>query len=93
LVVRDGNIRIGDMVAVISTGPRSLEARRSGTTLTAHPLWDEERARETAINLFRDGLLTGRDIVTPIVSFEGAPQALATAFTQPEQSIKSGIRF
>jgi threonine dehydrogenase-like Zn-dependent dehydrogenase len=59
----------------------------------SHPLWTEERARETAINLFRDGLITGRDLVTPIVSFQDAPQALAAAFTQPEQAIKIGIQF
>ena len=35
----------------------------------SYPLWDEERARVTAIELFRRGLVTSEGIVTPIVGF------------------------
>ena len=42
----------------------------------SYPLWDEERARVTAIELFRRGLVTSEGIVTPIVGFTDAAQAL-----------------
>jgi threonine dehydrogenase-like Zn-dependent dehydrogenase len=59
----------------------------------SHPLWDHQRAYETTIQLFRNRTLTGEGIITPIVSFDEAPEALATIFTAPEKSIKLGVRF
>ncbi|MBV9865116.1 MAG: zinc-binding dehydrogenase [Abitibacteriaceae bacterium] len=59
----------------------------------SHPLWTEERARQTAIDLLRDGLITGEGIVTPIVPFDEAAQALAAIFTAPESTIKVGVSF
>lgn len=59
----------------------------------SHPLWTEERAREAAIDLFRRGVLTGEGIVTPIVPFEEAAEALAQIFSAPERTIKVGVRF
>jgi threonine dehydrogenase-like Zn-dependent dehydrogenase len=59
----------------------------------SHPLWTEQRARYAATDLLRKGLLTGKGIVTPIVSFEEAPDTLANVFAQPEHNIKVGIRF
>lgn len=59
----------------------------------SYPLWDHERAFQATIDLFRDGLITGDGIVTPIVSFEEAPAALADALAHPERSIKLGVRF
>ncbi|HZP81158.1 MAG TPA: zinc-binding alcohol dehydrogenase [Chthonomonadaceae bacterium] len=59
----------------------------------SHPLWNPERAYQTAIDLFADGLITGKGLVTPIVPFEEAPQALAAIFTQPETTIKVGVTF
>lgn len=58
----------------------------------SHPLWDSERARQAAIDLFRDGLITGQGIVTPIVPFEEAPAVLADIFRAPERTIKVGVR-
>jgi len=59
----------------------------------AHPLWDNERARQASIDLFRDGLITGQGIVTPIVPFEEAAEALADIFRAPERTIKVGVTF
>lgn len=56
-----------------------------------HPLWDESRAYEATIDLFRTGKITGEGIVQPIVPFAQAPEALATIFTAPERSIKVGV--
>jgi len=57
----------------------------------SHPLWDAERAYQAAIDLFREGRITGEGIVTPIVSFEEAPAILPTIFTDPSRCIKIGV--
>lgn len=57
----------------------------------SHPLWTEERARLTAIDLLRRGLITGKGIVTPVVPFDEAAEALAESFAHPERSIKLGV--
>lgn len=59
----------------------------------SHPLWTEERARQTAIDLLRDGLITGAGLVTPIVPFDTAADALAAIFTAPATTIKVGVSF
>lgn len=58
----------------------------------SHPLWDEERARATAIELFRRGLVTSEGIVTPIVDFRDAAQALTDGLSAPDRAIKIGVR-
>jgi threonine dehydrogenase-like Zn-dependent dehydrogenase len=57
----------------------------------SYPLWDAERAYQTAIDLLRDGVITSQGLVTPIVPFTQAPGALKAIFTQPETTIKVGI--
>lgn len=57
----------------------------------SHPLWNPERAYQATIDLFREGRITGEGIVTPIVSFEEAPDILPTIFTDPGRSIKIGV--
>jgi threonine dehydrogenase-like Zn-dependent dehydrogenase len=59
----------------------------------SYPLWDEPRAYQATIDLFRAGKISGEGIVTPIVPFAEAPAALATIFTAPERSIKCGVTF
>jgi threonine dehydrogenase-like Zn-dependent dehydrogenase len=59
----------------------------------SHPLWDRDRAQEAAIDLFRRGLITGEGIVTPIVSFQEAPELLPELMRSAERSIKAGVRF
>ena len=59
----------------------------------SYPLWDEERARTKAIDLFRRGLITSDGIVTPIVEFRAAAQALTDSLAAPDQAIKIGVRF
>jgi threonine dehydrogenase-like Zn-dependent dehydrogenase len=56
------------------------------------PLWDHDRAYRAALDLFRRKLITGEGLVHPIVSFDDAPEALRAIFTQPETTIKVGVR-
>jgi threonine dehydrogenase-like Zn-dependent dehydrogenase len=58
-----------------------------------HPRWTEARAREASTTLFREGIVTGEGIVTPILPFPEAPTALADLFAHPEQTIKIGVQF
>jgi hypothetical protein len=58
----------------------------------SHPLWHEERCRLAVIDLFRRGVLRGDGIVTPIVSFAEAPEALPDILAHPERTIKMGVR-
>ncbi|MDE2870062.1 MAG: zinc-binding alcohol dehydrogenase [Chloroflexota bacterium] len=59
----------------------------------SYPLWDEERARVTAIDLFRRGIVTSEGIVTPMVGFRDAAQALTDSLAAPDRAIKIGVRF
>lgn len=58
----------------------------------SYPLWDHERAYNAAIDLLRAGLITGEGLIHPIVDFADAPAALAAIFSQPETTIKVGVR-
>jgi threonine dehydrogenase-like Zn-dependent dehydrogenase len=57
-----------------------------------YPLWDHERAYAATIELMRAGLLTGQGLIHPIVSFDDAPAALASIFTEPQNTIKVGVK-
>jgi threonine dehydrogenase-like Zn-dependent dehydrogenase len=57
----------------------------------SHPLWTHERAYEAAIDLLRRRVITGAGVVTPVVPFEQAPEALAAIFKAPETTIKVGV--
>ena len=59
----------------------------------SYPLWDEERARLTAIDLFRRGMVSSEGIVAPIVGFREAAQELADGLADPDRAIKIGVRF
>ncbi len=59
----------------------------------SYPLWDEERARASAIDLFRRRLVSSEGIVTPIVDFPDAAQALTDGLAAPDRAIKIGVRF
>jgi threonine dehydrogenase-like Zn-dependent dehydrogenase len=58
----------------------------------SHPLWDYERAYQATIDLFRDKLIMGEGVVTPIVGFDEAPEALLAIRARPETTIKFGVR-
>lgn len=58
----------------------------------SHPLWDHTRAYQTTIELLRAGLITGEGMVTPIVPFDVAPDALVAIRERPETTIKFGVR-
>lgn len=57
------------------------------------PRWTHERAFEAAIQLLRDGIITGEGIVAPIVSFADCPDALRMIFESPQETVKVGVRF
>jgi threonine dehydrogenase-like Zn-dependent dehydrogenase len=57
-----------------------------------YPLWDWERAYGATIDLFRDGLLTGDGVITPIVNFDAAPAALVAIRSAPQSTIKFGVK-
>ena len=59
----------------------------------SYPLWTHQRAFEAAIQLFRDGKITGQGLITPIVPFEEADQRLAETFNAPASTIKIGVQF
>lgn len=59
----------------------------------SHLLWDGPRQRAAVRDLFERRLLTGQDVVTPIVPFDQAPAALADIFRAPERTIKVGVTF
>lgn len=58
-----------------------------------HPRWTPQRAWDATAELFHAGLATGREIVTPVVAFDDAPDALPELFAHPETTIKIGVRF
>jgi len=58
----------------------------------SYPLWTHERAFEAAIELFRAGLVTGKGVIHPIVTFEEAAEALTAIFRSPERTIKVGVQ-
>jgi threonine dehydrogenase-like Zn-dependent dehydrogenase len=58
----------------------------------SYPLWDHERAFQATIDLFRDGRVTGDGLITPIVSFDDAPDALVAIRTHPASTIKFGVK-
>jgi threonine dehydrogenase-like Zn-dependent dehydrogenase len=62
-----------------------------GSPDRSYPLWTHQRAYEAAIDLLRRGLITGKGVVTPIVPFADAPEALAAIFSAPETTIKVGV--
>jgi threonine dehydrogenase-like Zn-dependent dehydrogenase len=57
-----------------------------------YPLWDHARTYAATIELMRAGLITGQGLIHPIVSFDHAPAALTSIFTQPQTTIKVGVR-
>jgi threonine dehydrogenase-like Zn-dependent dehydrogenase len=63
-----------------------------GNVDRSYPLWDWDRAYQATIELFRAGLITGKGVVNPIVSFEEAPSRLPDMFLRPETTIKVGVR-
>ncbi len=58
-----------------------------------YPLWMPDRAFHSAIDLLRRHLITGDGLVTPIVPFDAAPDALANLLAHTENAIKLGVTF
>jgi threonine dehydrogenase-like Zn-dependent dehydrogenase len=56
------------------------------------PLWDHDRAYKAAIDLFRLRRASAEGIVTPVVPFDDAPEALGRLFLNPGEAIKLGVR-
>ena len=58
-----------------------------------HPLWDLARLEQTVLAFFLRGWLSSDGIVDPIVAFEDAAEAFMTAYRDPSQAVKLGVRF
>ena len=63
-----------------------------GNADRSYPLWTHERAYQATIELFRAKRITGEGVITPIVSFVDAPQALIAIRDNPASTIKFGVR-
>jgi len=59
----------------------------------SYPLWTHERAFEATIQLFRSGLVSGKDLIEPHVRFEEAPEAMAMLMAGTERAVKVGVVF
>lgn len=57
-----------------------------------YPLWDGVRQRAAVRELFDAGLITGKDLCAPVVTFADAPAMLAEVFAKPHTSVKMGVR-
>lgn len=57
----------------------------------SYPLWDRERGRQEAYNLFADKRIKADRIITPEVSLKEAAQQLPKLFANPSATIKSAI--
>lgn len=58
-----------------------------------HPLWTHQRAFEATIELFQSKVVSGKGIVTPVVPFAEAADALSQYLARPDQAIKIGVEF
>ncbi|MDE0447487.1 MAG: zinc-binding dehydrogenase [Spirochaetaceae bacterium] len=58
-----------------------------------HPLWDDRRVEETALQLMRAGRLQSDGLVHPIVPFEQSAEAYHWIQDTPDRVVKLGIRF
>ena len=58
-----------------------------------HPLWDDRRVEETALQLMRAGRLQSDGLVHPIVPFEQSAEAYHWIQDDPDRVVKLGIRF
>jgi threonine dehydrogenase-like Zn-dependent dehydrogenase len=56
-----------------------------------YPLWNADRAWETAAHLLRTKKITGEGIITPVIRFDEAPDLLPGLMAHPERAIKVGI--
>ncbi len=57
------------------------------------PRWDEARIYATCWRMICGGLLSGEEIVTPVVPFEDAADAYVEILAAPEKNIKLGVEF
>ncbi|MBI3972322.1 MAG: zinc-binding alcohol dehydrogenase [Chloroflexi bacterium] len=70
-----------------------VSCRAESQPLRDAPGWTLARLAQTALRWLASGRLRTDGIVTPIVSFDEAPEIYRQIDTHPETSIKLGIRF
>ena len=58
-----------------------------------HPLWDDRRVEETALQLMRAGRLQSDCLVHPVAPFEQSAEAYHWIHDTPDRVVKLGIRF
>jgi threonine dehydrogenase-like Zn-dependent dehydrogenase len=73
--------------------PNLIGSRACSDPNREHPRWDNRRIVETAFRLLRDGKIGDDAIVQPIVPFKDVVKAYMEIDTNPERSIKLGVKF
>ena len=58
-----------------------------------HPMWNDERIRETALRLLKEGRLSVEGLVSPIIPFDKSAEAYQRIDKHPEENIKLGITY
>jgi threonine dehydrogenase-like Zn-dependent dehydrogenase len=58
-----------------------------------HPRWDETRAYDCIVGMMRQGRLTARDLIAPVVALEEGPEVFRAIEEDPGSVIKFGVRF
>ena len=70
-----------------------ISSRSSSVPLRDHPLWDFRRMQEEAFELLREGRLSVKGLLHPIVPFSEALEAYQEIDEAPAKSIKLGITY
>ena len=68
-----------------------ISTREVSEPLRDHPRWNTSRLYTEVFELFKEGRLSAKGLVTPIVSFSEAIEAYREIDKTPERSIKLGI--
>jgi len=64
-----------------------------GNSSRDHPLWDDRRVEETALQLMRKGRLQSDGLVHPIFPFEQSAEAYHWIQDHPDRVVRLCIRF
>lgn len=62
-----------------------------GNPMREYPLWNEERVRQTLIEMFKRKMISSENIVDPVVEFQNAPEEILSIYRNPCQSNKLGV--
>jgi hypothetical protein len=89
--LQDNHVRIQTEFAAIKQLISSMPVW--GNPLREHPVWDNDRLRQTVVEMFRNGSLSSAEVVDPIVDFDASARAFMDILDDPSEAVKLGIRF